>query len=214
MLFPACFQVGLEPLEAARCNLLCLKPLCQESLWGGFHPFALSSPLVKWSFFNRTSLKCIVFFMPRWCLSIFRKITDVRVTWTCRSSRWCYFPCAYFPEWHNLWGVGLVWFICWWWNLHFLSYTRTQAQVPVLHVQLDLGKNCDNYHKGVGQKWSGRTFLLPEQMLYYTTHVYMCPLRSVHQTCPWRLLSRRHSNSRLATWRRHSKHDESVCVTL
>lgn len=126
--------------------------------------------------------------------------------------------CVFPHERHNLWGVGLVWFICWWWNWHFLSYTRTRGPSSCASTSCSAGpwqkkkkEEAAIIRRVWVKEWSGRTFLLPEQMLYYTTLVYLRLLRSVHQTWPWRLFRRRCLKRRPATCRRHCK---TACVTL
>lgn len=53
-----------------------------------------------------------------------------------------------------------------------------RAHVPALRVQLDLGKAAAIIRRVWVKKRPGRTFLLPEQMLCYTTLIYLRPLRS------------------------------------
>lgn len=132
------------------------------------------------------------------------------------SSKCCYFPCVYFSANDTIYEAWGLFSLFVGGGIYISSLTQGRqgrAHVPALHVQLDLGKNCCNNQKGVAQKWSGRTFLLPEQMLYYTTLVYLRPLRSVHQTWPWRLFRRRRFNKRRATCRRHCPRYKAVCVT-
>lgn len=121
----------------------------------------------------------------------------------------CLFP----REWHNLWAC-LVYLLVVEFTFPLLHKDTRAELCQHFMFSWTLAEVAAIIRRVWVKKWSGRTFLLPEQMLHYTTLVYLRPLRSVHQTWPWRLSRRRRFNKRLATRRRHCKRYKTVCVNL
>lgn len=161
MLFPTCFQVGLGPLQAVRCNLLCLKP----GLF--FSTPSLSPHHFSKSYFFIVPLSGANVLRPRLCLSIVKRTAGVGVTWTCvhgrRSMRgltviqgvlfsWC--P-RLSPANDTIYEARGSFCLFTGGGIYISSLTQGcggRPHVPALHVQLHPGNNCCINLKGVVKK--------------------------------------------------------------
>lgn len=229
MLFPACFQVGLDPLQAVRCNLLCLKPPSR-----GFFGSFFSTPSLSPHHSSKGHFLSFLSYLSQapWSSGqddVCPSSGGLQVSgWHGRDGRRSiqgltifqavlFSVCISSPQMTQFMRPGA----------RFVYLLVVEFTFPLLHKDAGADLMCQDFMFSwtlaiiaalIWRVWSKNDQAGPscciEQMLYYTTLVYSRPLRSVHQTWPWRLFSRRRFHKRLATNRLHCKRYKTACYFI